>query len=75
MDKKFKFIELPKNEVDLSKEELGYLLGGGNCDPYRSCPDKYDNHCKYDNGPCSNTGACGGTFFCGDHSCLGHNFS
>lgn len=75
MNKKFKFIELPKNEVDLSKEELSYLLGGGNCITYTSCPEEYNNTCKYDNGNCSNTGACGGTFYCASHTCNGHIFS
>lgn len=73
MEKKFNFIQLPKSEVVLTGEEQSYLLGGGNCMPYNSCPDAFNNTCTYGNGHCSGTGGCGGDFFC-IHSCT-HDFT
>lgn len=74
MEKKFNFIQLPKSEVVLTGEEQSYLLGGGNCRPYESCPNAHNNTCTYDNGHCSNTGSCGGDFFC-IHSCTNYDFT
>lgn len=69
MEKKFYFIQLPKNEVVLTGKEQAYLLGGGNCSPYISCPKDYDNTCRYDTNQCESKGSCGGIFYCSSHTC------
>lgn len=69
MEKKFNYIQLPKSEVVLTGEEQAYLLGGGNCNPYQSCPNEYNNTCDYDTKQCENKGSCGGTFYCASHTC------
>lgn len=75
MEKKFNFIQLPKSEVVLTGEEQSYLLGGGNCDPYTSCPKDHNNTCTFYSGHCSNTGSCGGQFYCASHTCVNYDFT
>lgn len=65
---KFKFIELPKEEV-LSEMELSFIEGAANCTNYVVCigDGKQSNCGQYDDGQCSG-GGCSPGLFCSSYS-------
>ena len=66
--KKFKFIELPKEEV-LNDVELSLIEGASNCTDYSTCTEGGKSNCGiYDGGQCNSTGSCGPSLFCKNYS-------
>ncbi len=62
-NQKFKFIELPNEELSMTDSQKGLLLGGDNCTShYSQCPDNpaYSFCKEHTNKPCD----CGGTLYC-----------
>lgn len=63
--KKFKFINLPKEEV-LSEAELSFMQGASNCTNYYTCRGDKDSECgSYNSGPCTD---CSPGLYCSNYT-------
>lgn len=71
MDKKFKFIELPRPEITLPPEGEASLFGGEICYQYTQCINNKDITCEVwiDTSDCAgNPIGCEGGLFCEIHA-------
>lgn len=79
MNKKFKFIELPRPEITLTPEGESHILGGDNCGKFIVCPENsgIKDQCKsFNSDMCEESPeGCEGLFHCGQFStCGAYNF-